>query len=133
MIQVTRQQDVTVIELGPSYETLNDEVLREMAEVLLTKATTADPPRVVLDLSGTKYIGSLFVELLVRTWKRLSERGGKMVLCGLQPFCAEVLRISRLDTLWESFPTQAEAVAALRDSTAGADESPSPSQEHGET
>lgn len=114
MIDVSRQQDVTVIRLGPSYPTLDDDVLDEIGGLLLTEAVTADPPRLVLDLSDTTYFGSTFVEVLVRVWKRLSEREGTLVLCGLQPFCAEVLHISRVDTLWQSFPTRDQAVAAVR-------------------
>ncbi len=113
MIRVSRQQDVTVIELGPSYESLDERVLGEIGGVLLSEATKADPPRVVLDLSGTGYIGTAFIELLVRAWKRLTQRGGTMVLCGLRPFCADVLRVTRLDQLWKAFPTRDQAVATL--------------------
>ncbi|MHC4177758.1 MAG: STAS domain-containing protein [Planctomycetota bacterium] len=116
MSQVSRQQDVTIIELGPSYESLDQPVLGEISRVLLSEASRADPPRVVLDLSGTNYIGSAFVELLVRVWKRLTQRGGTMVLCGLRPFCVEVLRATRLDRLWKAFPTRDQAVAAMRES-----------------
>ena len=114
MIRVSRQGDVTVIELGSSYESLDDRVLGEIRGVLLGEAMESEPPRMVLDLSGTDYIGSAFIELLVRVWKRLTERGGAMVLCGLRSFCAEVLRVTGLDGLWKSFPTQDQAVAALR-------------------
>jgi hypothetical protein len=31
----------------------------------------------------------------------------------VQPFCAEVIHVTRLDTLWEIHPTRAAAVAAL--------------------
>jgi anti-anti-sigma factor len=113
MIRVSRREDVTVIELGPSYQSLDVCVLEDVAGVLLTEATRADPPRMVLDLSATSYIGSAFVELLVRAWKRLAERGGTLVLCGLRPLCAEVLRVTRLDHLWKAFPTQDQAVATL--------------------
>ncbi len=116
MIQVSRQQDITVVELGPSYESLDECALEEIGGALLTEATKADPPRMVLDLSGTNYIGSAFIELLVRIWKRLTQRGGTMVLCGLRPFCAEVLRVTRLDQLWKTFSTLDQAVAALRES-----------------
>ncbi|HUT11461.1 MAG TPA: STAS domain-containing protein [Thermoguttaceae bacterium] len=112
MIRLIRQSDVTIIELGPSYESLDDETLEEIGGLLLTKATVADPPRVVLDLSKTTYLGSTFIELLVRAWKRLRERGGTLALCGLQPYCQEVLRISRLDTLFEILPTRDQAVVA---------------------
>ena len=115
MVEVIRQQNVTVIRLGTSYESLDDNALEEIGGLLLTEAATADPPRLILDLSGTTFIGSTFVELLVRVWKRLRERGGTMVLCGIQPFCAEVLRVTRLDTLWECYAAREEAVAALGD------------------
>lgn len=112
MIEVLRQENVTVIRLGVTYRSLDDDVLDEVGGLLLTKAATVDPPRIVLDLSETTYIGSTFIELLVRAWKRLRERGGTLVLCGLQPFCTEVLRVTRLDSLWKSYPSQQEAVAS---------------------
>jgi anti-sigma B factor antagonist len=113
MIELTRERDVTVVALGPSYESLDDDALEEMGGLVLTAASTCDPPRLVLDLSQTAFIGSMFIELLVRAWKRISERDGTVVLCGVQPFCAEVIHVTRLDTLWEIHPTRAAAVAAL--------------------
>ena len=35
-----------------------------------------------------------------------------MAVCGLRPFCAEVLRVSRVDSLWETYPTSDEALQA---------------------
>jgi len=87
--------------------------LAESGKVLLAEAVRAEPPRLLLDLSGTELIGSRFVELLVQTWKRLRQRGGIMALCGVQPFCSEVLRTTKLDTLWNSYPTRDDGVAAL--------------------
>ena len=104
---------MTVIELGPSYDSLNEAALAESGGVLLGEAVHAEPPRLLLDLSGTQFIGSRFIELLVRTWKRLRERGGTMALCGVQPFCSEVLHTTKLDTLWNSYPTRADGVTAL--------------------
>ncbi len=113
MIQITLENTVTVIELGPSYESLDATALEDFGSVLLTKASTVEPPYLVLDLSHTRYIGSAFLELVVRAWKRLSERGGMLALCKLQPFCAEVLQIARLDRLWRHFPDRAQAVEWL--------------------
>lgn len=111
MIRVDTQQGITIIELGSAYESLDDDAMEEVGGLILTKATAAESPWVVLDLSGTQYIGSTFIELMVRAWKRLRQRGGNMVLCGVQPFCAEILRATKLDTLWEVVPTREEAVA----------------------
>jgi len=71
----------------------------------------------VLDLSETKFIGSRFIGLLVRSWKRVRDRQGRMVLCSLQPFCREALENTRLlNTLWTTHPTRAEALQALSSS-----------------
>lgn len=113
MIKLMRQNDVTVIELGPAYDSLDDAALDELGGLLLTKAATADPPYLVLDLANTDFVGSLFIELLVRAWKRLAERGGAFALCCVQPFCEEILKITHLDTLWESFPNRKRAVESF--------------------
>ena len=114
MASVKKQDGVTVIEFGPRYESLSDAVLQEDGGVLLGEAYHADPPELLLDLSQTSFIGSRFIELVVRAWKRLQTRGGAMVLCGLQPFCAEVLRVTKLDTIWQVCPTRQEGLAVLR-------------------
>ena len=113
MYRVIRQQGVTIIELGPRYDSLDDETLEEFGRSLLTEADQAEPPRLLLDLSHTTYVGSGFIELMVRVWKRVKMRGGTMALCGLQPFCAEVLNVTRLDTIWPIYPGRSKAVAEL--------------------
>lgn len=114
MVQILQQQDVTVLKLGASYESLDEDQLDDFGGTLLTEAATVEPPQMVLDLSATQLIGSRFIELMIRAWKRLNERGGTMVLCGVHPFCAEVLHVTRLDTLWETYPDECQAVAALK-------------------
>jgi anti-anti-sigma factor len=113
MVRIEQCPGATLLVLGVSYESLDEAVLDEFGGLLLTVAATADPPRVVLDLAATRLIGSRFIELMIRAWKRLAQRGGRLALCGVQPFCAEVLRVTRLDTLWEIFDDRAGALASL--------------------
>lgn len=113
MNRVIDAQGITVIELGPRYESLDQASLMEFGGLLLSEASHASPPLLVLDLSQTTYIGSSFIELVVRAWKRLKSRRGTLALCGVQPFCAEVLQITRLDRLWPTYATRGEALAAL--------------------
>lgn len=114
---VIRQSGATVIELGPRYESLDQAALLDFGGTILSEATHSDPPQLILDLSQTTYIGSSFIELLLRAWKRVRERQGSLTLCGLQPFCAEVMKISRLDRLWPIYATREEALAALANPT----------------
>ncbi len=105
---------VTVVLLGPGYEKLSEHLMDHLREVLLRCCEEANPPRVVIDLSHTTFFGSSFIEILVQFWKRISERdGGDFAICGLTANCAEVLHITQLDSLWNVFPSQSEAIAAL--------------------
>ena len=108
-----RERDVTIIEFGEDYDSLDYQTLEQIGELLLSEATHADPPKLILDLSETQFIGSSFIELLIRTWKRLKERGGTMVLCGVQSFCTEVLQITQLTTIWKIYPSRTEALDAV--------------------
>jgi anti-anti-sigma regulatory factor len=66
-----------------------------------------------VDLSGTQYFGSRFIEALFRAHNRMKRRGGRFALSGLQPYPEEVIRISKLDTIWPLFKTPEEAVRML--------------------
>jgi anti-anti-sigma factor len=113
MNRVFRENDVTVIELGPAYDSLDNDALAEFEGLVMNEAICCEPPRLVLDLTSTTYTGSSFIETLVRAWKRLKERDGVLALCGIQPFCAEMLRVTRLDSLWDICPSRVEAVSAM--------------------
>jgi len=113
MNRVIAQQGATVLELDVCYESLDQTALLEFGGTLLSEASHAQPPQLILDLSQTSFIGSSFIELLIRAWKRLKDRGGSLSLCGVQPFCAEVLKVTRLDTVWPIYADRREALAAL--------------------
>jgi anti-anti-sigma factor len=116
---ISREADTTVVEAGPSYDAHADPALTEFAALVMDEARTCEPPKLVLDLTNTKYIASNFIELLIRVWKQLKGRGGVLALCGIQPFCAEVLHIMRLDSVLSIYPNRAEAVAALSRQASG--------------
>lgn len=112
-MEVRKIGRVTVTRLDQDYNPLDVNHVLEAEQQLLAIASAADPPLFVLDLTHTEFIGSSFLEMLFRIWKRLSSRSGKLVLAALQPFCQEVVQLARLDTLWPMYPTVEEAVAAL--------------------
>jgi anti-sigma B factor antagonist len=113
MHRVTQEHGVTIIELGPSYAALEYDALQECGEILLAQAADVQPARLILDMSQTTFVGSSFIELLVRAWKRIKRRDGSMALCGLQPFCLEVIKVSRLDTIWPIYADRAEAMREM--------------------
>ena len=113
MHDILHERGVTLVELGPRYDSLEDPALREFAEQVLREALQANPPCVLLDLIRTEYIGSQFVEVLVRVWQRLKQRGGTLALCNVQSFCLEVLKVTRLNQIWAVYPSRRAALDAL--------------------
>ncbi|QDT42263.1 hypothetical protein Pan241w_23460 [Gimesia alba] len=112
--EIVKEGQVTIVSLGPEYENLDEPRLDALTDVLLQVAETASPPIVLLDLSHTSFFGSAFIEVIFRMWNRLNHReGGKFCICGLSEYCTEVLEVTHLDQLWETFATREEAVRAL--------------------
>jgi len=88
---------------------------RELVDVL------SIDPRVVLDLRGVDYIDSSGLGLLVRFLNRSRAASGGLKLCAVPPRVSEVLRISNLAPVFETFPSEEEAVAAFYKSAAEAE------------
>lgn len=114
MPEIARHNEVTVIQLGEKYDALDDAVINQLREGLLEQADEADPPLLVIDMGPTKFIGSSFIEILFRAFKRVAQREGRFALCNVDPYCAEVLRATRVDTIIDSYPSRDSAVQALR-------------------
>jgi anti-sigma B factor antagonist len=115
MLRIGREQEILVVEFGKSYDSLDLQRFDEARSTLLDEADRAEPPLVILDFARTEFIGSSFIELLVRVWKRLKHRGGHMALCNVNPFCEEVFRVTRLNLLWPICPSRQAAAEALRE------------------
>lgn len=113
MVAVSRQNDVTILGLSEQYDSLDVERIAALSAALRDHAQQAQPPRLLLDLTQTTFIGSSFLEAVLQAWKHLQDRSGRLALCGVTPFCQEVLRAAQLDSLWGIYPSQAEGVAAL--------------------
>lgn len=114
MAQVIHQNDVTIVELDPSYDSVAHEPLERLGELLFHEVAALSPPRLVLDMTRTQYIDSMFIETVFRVWKRVQERKGKMALCCPNEMCAEVLTITNLNKLWPVCGTRDDAIRVTR-------------------
>lgn len=111
---ISKQDGVTVITLGPAFENLDELELDDLRDVILDASKSADPPVVLLDMPHTKFFGSSFIEILFRVWNRMNaQEGGAFAISGLTPYCREVLEVTHLDQLWGLFDTREEALTAL--------------------
>ncbi|HAA61101.1 MAG TPA: hypothetical protein DCE39_09220 [Planctomycetaceae bacterium] len=113
-IQITVENDITVVTFGPALKHLDDTAVIECQDLLLATAQDASPPHVLFDLTNVHLFGSTFIEVIFRVWHRLNaEPDGRFGICGLSDYCLEVLKITHLDQLWKIYPSSSEAVAQL--------------------
>ena len=73
-------------------------------------------PALLVDLSALDYMGSSMVALLVRLWKAVQKKNGRMVVQSEQKMVTEVLSIAGLNSLWDVVPTRDEAISAMKQS-----------------
>ena len=114
MANLLNQEGITVVEVDSQYDSLDVVKLNEFGTQLLSAVAAANPPTVLLDMRKTTFIGSSFLGLLIRAWKRLRDRQGALALCNVNQVCSEVLRASKLDMIWQIFPDRESALRHLR-------------------
>jgi anti-anti-sigma factor len=80
------------------------------ASQVLSVLNDPSAKNVVVDLHRTDYFGSTALAFLVRLWKRVTERKGRMALCNLSEHEQEILRVTKLDGLWPLVSSRGEAM-----------------------
>ena len=110
--------EITIIEFGEEFEHLGEDVMPAVTTAV-DDAGQALVPKVLIDLSHVRFFGSSFIEVLYRLWKQMESRSGRFVICGLHPYCGEVLHVTNLDKLWTITPDRESGLAALRSTPVG--------------
>ncbi len=72
----------------------------------------SDGPHIVLDLGDVAFLDSAGLGLLVLWLSRVQAARGRFTLCALPPHIVEVLRVTKLRTVLESYASEEEAIAA---------------------
>jgi anti-sigma B factor antagonist len=81
-------------------------------KALLTEIKEKKTPKVVMNMSKVRYIDSSGVASLVEALKASRDAGTRFQLVGLSPAAREVLQLSRLLKIFETFDTEEAALAS---------------------
>jgi anti-sigma B factor antagonist len=74
----------------------------------------ADPPLLIVDLSGLDFCDSSGLSALVEVWRRVDSAGGGLALVDVNGICERMLRrTGMLGRVFVVFPSQAQAKEAL--------------------
>jgi anti-sigma B factor antagonist len=108
-LEIRRIGDITIVTCtgrivaGEESETLQQAISRALP----------DEPFVVLNAHAVHYVDSGGAGMLVRLLNRTRTAGGDLKLCQISDRVAEVLRITRLDKVFEVLASESDAIAAF--------------------
>lgn len=100
---------ITVIEVAGRVDTYRVSELRTQ----LQEAMKVKPSYLVVDMSEVEFIDSSGLAALVYGMKSCRDNGGHLCLCNPQRRIRMILEMTRLDTAFDIFSNEAEAISAL--------------------
>jgi anti-anti-sigma factor len=109
LFRTYQQKAFLVIEFNTAM-LFGQEVIKDVQPQLYVLIEEKGHNKLVLDLAKVKEMSSQFIGLVVAIHTRLSKRGGKLVVCGLNPKLSELLAMTRLDRMITVLPTVRDAV-----------------------
>ena len=102
--------DVTILDLkGKITLGDGDEALRDRINSLAHQNRL----RILLNLENVPYIDSAGLGVIVRTYTTISRQGGQLKLVNLTKRITDLLSITKLLTVFETFDTEAEALKSF--------------------
>ena len=102
--------DVTVLDLkGKMTLGEGDELLKDKINSLLA----GGKKKLILNLEGVPYIDSAGLGEIVRTYTTVSRQGGNLKLLNLTKRIEDLLSITKLLTVFETFDTEPEAIKSF--------------------
>ena len=102
--------EVTVLDLkGKMTLGEGDELLKDKINTLLADGKK----KLVLNLEGVPYIDSAGLGEIVRTFTTVSRQGGKLKLLNLTKRIEDLLSITKLLTVFETFESEPEAIKSF--------------------
>jgi anti-sigma B factor antagonist len=103
-------EDVLILDLhGKMLIGDGDDALREA----LTKVVDGGQTKVVLNLGDVPYVDSAGLGEIVRSYTTVTRKGGKLKLLNLTKKLEDLLSITKLLTVFETYDTEDEAVKSF--------------------
>ena len=103
--------EVTILDLKGKI-TLNegDEVLKDKINSLIMQGKK----KILLNLADVPYIDSAGLGEIVRTYTTVSRQGGKLKLLNLTKRIQDLLAITKLLTVFETYDTEQDAIGSFK-------------------
>jgi anti-anti-sigma factor len=88
------------------------EIAQETLE-LLDFIIHSEHTNLIIDLRNADQLGTVVLGSVVRLWKRVAQRGGRLALCNVSENVVQVLRVTKLHAVWPIYATREEALRII--------------------
>ena len=92
---------------------IDEAVIRQIGEELLKLVDGAATPTLVIDFTDVQHLSSAALGVLINVHNRVKARSGQLRLCGIPKGIFEVFRITKLDRLFQTSDTVAQALESI--------------------
>ncbi len=111
--QIDSIQGRTVVSFLPQLNEIPWSEIEKVGGAILPRLQEAASPGVLVDLCALKYMGSASLALIVRIYKTVTEKRGRMIVANSDPMVGEVLAKAGLEKIWEIAPNRADGLRRL--------------------
>lgn len=113
LYRVDEERGCAIVSFSPEMSNAQMSTVDSAGSEVLARLESMRSPRVIVDLTSLNYMGSAMVALIVRIWKGVNARDGRMAVVNNNDTVQEVLRISGLEQVWTIVPTREDAFREL--------------------
>ena len=106
--QVRELSEAVAVDISGDVDLHRSPALRET----LAKLIDQNPGRLVLNLTEVGYMDSSGVATLVEALQRIQRKQGRLLLHSLNPRVQSIFEIARLESIFEIYPSEDEALRA---------------------
>jgi anti-anti-sigma factor len=108
-VVVREESGVGVIEASGEIDVYNSGEIRKLIDAYIARGIH----NILLDMKGVDYLDSSTISVLLTERERLKERGGRLKLLGLQETPKKVFEIAKIDSIFEIYDDEGEALASF--------------------
>lgn len=103
---------IVILELKGNY--VGGDETDELRDII-KKNSEAGNTKLIIDLGEVSYLNSSALGVLIAAHANYAKRGGKIKLCQLNKNLENLFVITKLSLIFDSFPSQVEAIASFSD------------------
>ncbi|MGE4296612.1 MAG: anti-sigma factor antagonist [Desulfovibrionaceae bacterium] len=95
-------------------ESIDYTVCDAFKQMALAEVENKEKPCLILNLEKVTFMDSMTIGALVTLKKTITQQGGKFGLCALHPYVVQIVRVVTLNTIFNIYETEEQALADLR-------------------